>query len=116
MLKTYEALFIFDQSLDDEAVGKALERVQGEIERLNGKVVDTQMMGKRTFARPMKKREMGHYVRLLVELDPQSIVPLHARFKLNEDVFRAQIVLRGEGKAQPEETDEGSEVRTDGES
>lgn len=116
MLKTYEALFIFDQSLNDEAVAKALGRVQSEIGRLNGRVLDSQMMGKRTFARPMKKRETGHYVRLLVKLDPQSIETLRARMRLNEEVFRMQIVTHDERKAAAQAAAAAAEDGSDGES
>ena len=93
MSKKYEGLFIFSDSLHDEELQKILERVRGEIVKLDGNVQGTQMLGRRSFSRPMKKKESGQYVRIDFTLEkPENMQALLARLKLNEDVFRAQIV------------------------
>jgi len=121
-LKNYEALFIFDQSLDEDSVGAALTRVQEEISRQGGSVVDEKRLGRRAFARPMKKRDAGFYVRLTVQMDTAAIRPLLARLKLNEEVFRVQIVnqvVKAEPTPEPEARPESRpavEERTDAES
>ena len=104
-MKNYEALFIFDQSLDEDSVSAAIARVQEAISRRGGSVVEEQRLGKRAFARPMNKRDTGFYVRLTVQMDPSAIQPLLARLKLNEEVFRVQIVnqvAKPEPKPEPE--------------
>lgn len=101
-MKTYEALFIFSNSLKDEALEKVVEHIRGEIVKLNGSVQGVHPMGKRTFARPLKKSESGQYVRIDFSMDPGKIADLQARFKLNENIFRVQIV-RGEQRAEQQE-------------
>lgn len=96
MSKKYDALFVFAGSMKDEALEKTLERVNAEIERLGGSIEGSENLGRRTFARPMKKRENGVYVKVLFLLDPAQITALRARYRLSEDVFRVQIRARDE--------------------
>ena len=53
-MKQYDAHFIFVQSGRDEAWAKTIERMQGEITRIGGKVLSTEDLGKKTFARPQQ--------------------------------------------------------------
>ncbi len=96
MLKKYDGLFIFAGSVKDEALEKALQRVNAEIERLGGSVDATDNLGRRAFARPMQKRENGVYVKVQFQLDPSKVGTLRVRFRLNEDVFRMQVLIRDE--------------------
>jgi len=66
--------------------------VRGEITRLSGKVVSTDVLGKRSFARPMHKRDSGVYVKIRFELDPRHVADLKKRYRLLEDLFRVQIL------------------------
>ncbi len=91
-MKKYEALFIFPDILKDDVLEAAVNRVRGEVERLGGTLGETLVLGKRQFARTLKKRDSGFYVRLSFMLDPDKIAPLNARFKLHENLFRSQIV------------------------
>ncbi len=99
MSKTYEAMFIFSGSLKEDALEKVLERIRGDIAKVNGTIVSSQVLGSRTFARPMKKRESGQYVKMMVSLEPKDVEALAGRFRLNEDIFRVQIVCEDKVKA-----------------
>lgn len=90
-MKTYEALFIFCGQHKDVELDTLVEKAKDEIVKLGGDITGTQGIGKKTFARTMKKRDSGHYVRVGFFLDPLKIDALLARYKLNEDVFRVQI-------------------------
>jgi len=91
-LKTYEGMFIFEETLRDEALDQVLDNVNGEIKRVGGNIVASRIMGRRTFARPMKKRDSGVYVRTILNLPPDQIETLRGRFAIREDVVRVQIV------------------------
>ena len=90
-------MFIFSDSIKEEALEKILERIRGEIAKLGGRVAETRMMGRRFFARPLKSQESGQYVKIMVELEPDKFHALLGRLKLVEDIFRVQIV-QNEGK------------------
>lgn len=96
MLKKYEALFVFEGSTKDDTLDKTLERVNAEIERLGGAVESSENLGRKMFARPMKKRDSGVYVTIRFELEPSQVAALHARYRLSEDVFRVQVRARDE--------------------
>lgn len=91
-MNKYEAMIIFQESLKDTDCDEAVETVRAEIEKLGGKMTSATRLGKREFARVMQKQQSGHYVLLAFQLDGEQIAPLHARMKLNTNVFRMQVV------------------------
>ena len=91
-MKKYDANFIFVQTGRDEAWAKTIERMQAEITRVGGKVLDTQDRGKKTFARIQQKKESGTYLTIRFELDPVKVNELRARYALIEEIFRLQIL------------------------
>ena len=90
-MKKYDGLYIFAGSAKDEALDKQIEKARGEITRLSGTVLSTDVLGKKSFARPMHKRDNGVYVKIRFELDPAQVSTLIGRYHLAEDVFRVQI-------------------------
>ncbi len=92
-MKQYDATFIFVQSSRDEAWPATIERMQGEITRLGGKVIDTNDQGKKTFARIQQKKESGTYLTIRFSLDPAKVNELRARYALLEEIFRLQILV-----------------------
>ena len=107
-MKTYDALFIFDESLEGEALDSVLGRIRQEIDRLGGAVDLVDKVGRQSFARPMKKRTHGQYVWLTFKIAPENVAPLRGRLKLVEEVFRVQIE-HGRPRPAPEE-----ETKTEG--
>lgn len=91
MTKKYDAMYIFT-SVKDDTLDKQIEKASAEITRLNGKVLSTTTLGKKTFARTMHKRDSGVYVTIRFELDPAQVVALKARYALQEDFFRVQVL------------------------
>ena len=95
-MKKYEGMFIFPASTQDEALNAVIERSVAEMTNLGGVIEKTEIVGRKTFARPMAKQDSGIYVRVLFELDPSGIKPLLARYALDEEVFRFHAFLRDE--------------------
>ena len=92
-MKKYDGLYIFAGSARDEALDKIIETATAEITHLSGNILSTEMLGKKTFARPMKKRDNGVFVKIRFELDPASVKTLAKRYKLMDEVFRVQILV-----------------------
>ena len=91
MMKKYDALYIFVNAPKDEGLDKLVEKVGAEITRLGGELVGSETLGKRNFARPMRKRDSGVYIRIRFELAPDKVAALRARYAIMEEVFRVQI-------------------------
>ncbi len=95
-MNPYEGMFIFPEALNDEALDEAVGAVKAEIDRRGGTVESVTRLGKRGFARPMKKQKAGHYFVLRFLLAGDQVRPLLERFKLMPGVFRAQVLRAGE--------------------
>ena len=96
MKTLYEGLFIFPETLDEEGLDMAVARVKEELEKQGGTLESTTRMGKKNFARPLKKQKAGYYVMLVFKLEGAQIDAFKKRLKLATDVFRAQFVLTEE--------------------
>lgn len=91
-MKKYDALYIFVGIAKDDALEANLDKALAEVTRLGGNVLAKDSLGRRSFARPMKKRENGVYVKVRMELDPAKVDELVNRYHLVEEVFRVQIL------------------------
>ncbi len=91
-MNKYDGLYIFAGSAKDDVLDKQIDKARGEITRLSGNVLTTEVLGKKSFARPMHKRDNGVYVKIRFELDPAQVSTLVGRYHLIEDIFRAQIL------------------------
>ena len=91
MARKYEGLYIFVGAAKDELLEKTVEKMRNEITRLSGTILGAEVLGKRSFARPMQKRDHGTYVRIRFELDPAHLATLRDRYRLVEDLFRVQL-------------------------
>ena len=100
MMKKYDALYIFVNSPKDEALEGLVERMGAEITRLGGQLIGSEALGKRNFARPMKKRESGVYIRIRFELAPDKVAALRARYAIMEEVFRVEVLAVDERREQ----------------
>lgn len=91
-MNKYEAMIIFRESLKETDWDGAVEAIRTEIEKLAGKMTSSTRLGKREFARPMQKQQGGHYGLIAFQLDGDKVAALQARLKLDEQVFRVQVV------------------------
>jgi ribosomal protein S6 len=92
IMNKYDGLYIFASSAKDDVLDKQLDKARGEITRLSGNVLATEVLGKKSFARPMHKRDNGVFVKIRFELDPLQVTTLVGRYHLVEDIFRVQIL------------------------
>ena len=90
-MNAYDAMMIVPDGLNEEQVEGVLQRVKEEVARADGIVKSCDILGRRSFARPMKKQESGKYVRMLFDLAPAAVEGLNGRFKLIDGLFRVQI-------------------------
>ena len=91
-MRKYDGLYIFAGQAKDDVLEGQIEKALAEITRLGGNVLTREVLGKRTFAHPMRKRESGVYVEVRFELDPSKVDELVKRYRLVEEVFRVRIL------------------------
>ena len=95
-MTTYEGLFVFPEQLQDQEVDEARGTVVADLERFGAKILGALKIGRRTFARPIKKMRAGVYVRMVFKMDGGQIDALRRRLKLNDTLVRAQITVGDE--------------------
>lgn len=94
MKALYEGLFIFPETLNEEEMDQAIHAVKVELEKLGGTLESSTRLGKRSFARPMKKKKAGIYAVIMFRFDGANIPAFKRRLKLSTTVFRAQFVKK----------------------
>lgn len=95
-MTTYEGLFVFPEQLQDQEVEEARQAVVADLERFGAKLLGSRTLGRRTFARPIKKMRAGVYVRMVFEMDNQGVDGLRRRLALQDKLIRAQITVGDE--------------------
>ncbi|MBR4653830.1 MAG: 30S ribosomal protein S6 [Kiritimatiellae bacterium] len=91
-MKKYDGLYIFAGQAKDDVLDGHIAKALAEVTRFGGNVLSQEVLGKRAFAHPMRKRESGVYVLVRFELDPSKVAELVKRYRLVEEVFRVQIL------------------------
>lgn len=122
-MKTYDAMVIFPSTLKDETLEQAVEKVKKDFVRVGAKVLNADVLGSRSFARALKKRSAGIFVRFHFEADPAAITALQERFRINDQIFRVQLTavekglkVGGKKLGSPDASAVLAEVRGDGRS
>tara|TARA_B100000676_G_scaffold286105_1_gene315382 strand:- start:326 stop:781 length:456 start_codon:yes stop_codon:yes gene_type:complete len=111
----YETMYILRPDIAEDEVIKHIEKYNALLESMGGKILDSQMRGKRRLAYPIAKNREGIYVQLSHQGDGQHIAKIEKAMRLSEDVIR-YMTLKQEGplptpkpKAKPAETSNNQE-------
>ena len=91
-MKKYDALYIFVGIAKEDVLEANLDKALAAVTRVGGDVLEKVSLGRRSFSRPMGKRDSGVYVKVRMELDPAKVDELVNRYHLVEEVFRVQIL------------------------
>jgi small subunit ribosomal protein S6 len=73
--RTYEAVYIFDPTLEESAITEKLTKFHALIPQAAGEEIAVNHWGKRTLAYPINGRETGWYVIVLDEGAKMSTAP-----------------------------------------
>ena len=92
----YETMYILRPDIAEEEVTKHIEKYNKILEENGGKVLDSQMRGKRRLAYPISKHREGIYVQLSHQGDGQHIAKIEKSMRLSEDVIR-YLTIKQEG-------------------
>ena len=93
-MKNYEGMLIFVEQVNDAELDDALATVKADLERCGAVVAGTTKLGKRAFARELRKQEAGHYVVIDFQAPAGAVTDIQARLKLNEQVLRGQFLAK----------------------
>ena len=92
----YETMYILRPDIAEEEVTNHINKYNKLLEKLGGKVLDSQMRGKRRLAYQIAKHREGIYVQLSHQGDGQHIFKIEKAMRLSEDVIR-YMTIKQEG-------------------
>ena len=92
----YETMYILRPDIAEDEVNQHIEKYNKLLEDVGGKVLDSQMRGKRRLAYTIAKNREGIYVQLSHQGDGQHIEKIEKAMRLSEDVIR-YMTLKQEG-------------------
>ena len=103
--RTYEAVYIFDSALEDDAINEKLSRFHGMLNATGD--ISVEHWGRRQLAYQIKRRENGYYAIAHFTLDDVKVLPEFERaLKLDDAVLRYLISLHERELGAPPMTEE----------
>tara|TARA_Y200000002_G_scaffold323735_1_gene285060 strand:+ start:80 stop:547 length:468 start_codon:yes stop_codon:yes gene_type:complete len=92
----YETMYILRPDIAEDEVSNHIDKYNKLLEELGGKILDSQMRGKRRLAYQIAKHREGIYVQLSHQGDGQHIFKIEKAMRLSEDVIR-YLTIKQEG-------------------
>ena len=104
----YETMYILRPDIAEDEVTNHINKYNKLLEELGGKILDSQMRGKRRLAYPIAKHREGIYVQLSHQGDGQHIFKIEKAMRLSEDVIRYLTVKQEGPLPTPRSSSKGS--------
>lgn len=91
-MRTYEALYIINPTLEDDAIQTIVNEVEALVTNQGGAIVRSEIWGRRKLAYIVKKHTDGCFVLLRFTANPEFVQKIETYFKLNESILRFMVV------------------------
>jgi len=105
MKNRYEALLVLNSQGKEDSVHGIVDRLEAEFKKEGAEIEQVQKMDKRQFSYASGPLDAGFYVNFVFHADPDLIVKLRSKFKLDPEVYR-QHYQRLREKAEKKERTE----------
>ena len=92
----YETMYILRPDIAEDEVTNHIDKYNKLLEELGGRILDSQMRGKRRLAYQIAKHREGIYVQLSHQGNGQHIFKIEKAMRLSEDVIR-YMTIKQEG-------------------
>lgn len=103
-MRRYENILIISPDVPKEEEEELLKRVAGYMEKAGAQVVRTEDWAVRKLAFPIKKKDRGHYLYFLLDMDEKGVVPLAKYYRTVDQILRHMFVNvdeKSEGPKKP---------------
>jgi small subunit ribosomal protein S6 len=100
MQRAYELMIIFDGDLDDAVVQQQLAGVSRQVSDGGGRVVTTDLWGRRRFAYQINHKWEGIYAVLEIVTEARDLHELERSLRLADEVVRHKVIRLPEREAE----------------
>ena len=104
----YETMYILRPDIAEDEVSNHIDKYNKLLVESGGKILDSQMRGKRRLAYQIAKHREGIYVQLSHQGDGQHIFKIEKAMRLSEDVIRYLTVKQEGPLPTPRSSNKGS--------
>ena len=104
----YETMYILRPDIAEDEVTNHIDKYNKLLEEFGGKILDSQMRGKRRLAYQIAKHREGIYVQLSHQGDGQHIFKIEKAMRLGDDVIRYLTVKQEGPLPTPRSSSKGS--------
>ncbi len=112
MTREYEVVYIFDSTLEDDAINEKLTRFHQLVVQNPAEEVTLDLWGRRQLAYKIKNRDTGFYVVARFHANPEALPEYERALKLDDGVLRWLVSLyEHELGAPPRAEDEDTDGR-----
>lgn len=94
---TYELLYIIPSRYTDAEVGEIQAKVKETLNKVGGKIIKEENLGRIRLAYPIKQTQHGIYVLLYFEAEAAVISGLERQLHLTAEVLRFLVIQQPEG-------------------
>ena len=91
MTRQYEAVYVFDSTLEDTAITEKLTRFHGLLGTTEE--IAANHWGRRQLAYPIGRKENGYYIVAKFDADPTTLPEFERALKLDDSVVRYLVTL-----------------------
>ncbi len=109
IMRPYEAVYIFDSSLEDGVIAEKLAKHHGLLSLTEEATIDN--WGRRQLAYQIKKRDIGYYVVARFTTETGKLPEFERSLKLDDSVLRYLISLHENELGAPPLTEEQLEAK-----
>lgn len=92
----YEAVFILNPDLTQDASKAVVTQVQDLVTKNGGRVEGLQEWGKRRMAYKIKKKQDGNYVLVNFQIESDKTKKLESLLRLNDNLLRFLLINKDE--------------------
>ena len=96
-MNRYETMFIVKPALSNEELEQVFNQINQEISKLNGKIYNQRILGKKTLSYEIKRQKEGLYVLYYFEMNSTDVKKLERRLMMNQNIIRF-LMIRFEGE------------------
>ncbi|MCD8040555.1 MAG: 30S ribosomal protein S6 [Clostridia bacterium] len=93
-MKTYEMLYVLENSLADEAKDELAAKFEGIVTSMGGTVLSTDKWGAKKLAYPINFKNDGYYALMTFEAQPAVVKELDRVAGLSDSVMRRMITVK----------------------
>lgn len=90
----YELMVIIKPLLPEDIKSKVLKKLENFVQKASGKILKTDIWGKRHLAYKIKSYDEGYYVVLDLEIEPEKIKEFENNLKLQSDIIRFLLIRK----------------------